>query len=275
MRASLRLESGDLILTSPFDRGLVEELKRVVPGHDRLYLPATKQWRIKYMWGTDVARLVKQHLGETIEVPRQITSSRPQRPETRLFRVEYIGSVRDREDGSLTASGFTNGGWNLILPLATLQAWFGQDSKPDEAPTLYAVLGCKPKATPEEVKKAYRLSARTWHPDVNKDPSAHEQFIKIQQAYETLSDGQKRKRYDAGLFYERDYQKRESRKNTVQKWGWQPPVRCGFITVKGQESVGRFIVEAILDWQEIKNQTGQTMVSFWPTGSENFISEWI
>ena len=61
---------------------------------------------------------------------------------------------------------------------------------------LYEVLGVGRDATPEEIKKAYRRLAREYHPDVSDDPEADHKFKEINLAYETLSDPEKRRRYD-------------------------------------------------------------------------------
>ena len=61
----------------------------------------------------------------------------------------------------------------------------------------YEVLGVARDAGLNDIKKAYRKLARKYHPDVNKDPGAEEKFKKIAEAYEVLSDSEKRKRYDA------------------------------------------------------------------------------
>jgi molecular chaperone DnaJ len=60
----------------------------------------------------------------------------------------------------------------------------------------YEVLGVTRSVTQPELKKAYRKLARQYHPDVNNDPDAGEHFKAISEAYEILSDDQKRAAYD-------------------------------------------------------------------------------
>src|SRR5918997_276037 len=61
----------------------------------------------------------------------------------------------------------------------------------------YEVLGVSKTASADEIKKAHRKLARQYHPDMNKNnPSATEKFKEVQEAYDVLSDAEKRKRYD-------------------------------------------------------------------------------
>jgi molecular chaperone DnaJ len=60
----------------------------------------------------------------------------------------------------------------------------------------YEVLGVGRSASADEIKKAFRKLARQYHPDVNKEPGAETKFKEIGEAYEVLSDEQKRAMYD-------------------------------------------------------------------------------
>ncbi len=61
----------------------------------------------------------------------------------------------------------------------------------------YKILGVSKEATTDEIKKAFRKLARKYHPDVNPgDKKAEEKFKEINEAYEVLSDSEKRKKYD-------------------------------------------------------------------------------
>jgi molecular chaperone DnaJ len=66
-------------------------------------------------------------------------------------------------------------------------------------PDYYKTLGVDKKATPEEIKKAYRKLARRYHPDRNpNDKDAEARFKEISQAHDVLGDPEKRKQYDSG-----------------------------------------------------------------------------
>ncbi|MDQ4075019.1 MAG: J domain-containing protein [Chloroflexota bacterium] len=73
----------------------------------------------------------------------------------------------------------------------------------------YKILGVDRKASQKDIKRAYRKLARQYHPDVNPgDASAQEKFKEINEAYEVLSDPEKRKKYDTLGADWRRYQQR-------------------------------------------------------------------
>ncbi|AZB44910.1 molecular chaperone DnaJ [Bacillus sp. FJAT-42376] len=60
----------------------------------------------------------------------------------------------------------------------------------------YDVLGVGKDASKEEVKRAYRKLSKKFHPDINKEADADQKFKEVKEAYEVLSDDQKRSHYD-------------------------------------------------------------------------------
>ncbi|MDF7637060.1 DnaJ C-terminal domain-containing protein [Leuconostocaceae bacterium ESL0958] len=60
----------------------------------------------------------------------------------------------------------------------------------------YERLGVDKSASQDEIKKAYRKLSKKYHPDLNHEPGAEDKYKEVQEAYETLSDPQKRQQYD-------------------------------------------------------------------------------
>ena len=60
----------------------------------------------------------------------------------------------------------------------------------------YDILGVSKNSTEDEMKKAYRKLALKYHPDKNKTPGSQEVFRKVAQAYDCLSNQEKREKYD-------------------------------------------------------------------------------
>ena len=82
----------------------------------------------------------------------------------------------------------------LFLLLATVASTVVAAAQDDD---YYKILGVPRTATQREIKKKYRSLARKLHPDFNQaDPNAKDRFQRINKAYDTLSDAEKRKTYD-------------------------------------------------------------------------------
>lgn len=84
---------------------------------------------------------------------------------------------------------------------------------------LYDILGVSRQASQEEIRSAFRRLARQYHPDVNKSPTANEEFIKIAEAYRILSDRHLRALYDQGrLVSPEEALRRELRQRMAQQY---------------------------------------------------------
>jgi chaperone protein DnaJ len=82
----------------------------------------------------------------------------------------------------------------------------------------YEVLGLTTEAPTEEIRIAYRKLAKANHPDKHKgDPAYVEKFKDIQEAYDVLSDAEKRKEYDAQLARQKSYNKKDAKKSATNK----------------------------------------------------------
>jgi len=265
---------GDFEFYSPYSPGLVADLKATLPYNDRRWDPTKKAWVVSSKHGKRLAEMVLQHLGVSIDVPY---IAKNHAATTQLLKLEYLGAAKDRGNGEPSAFGYVSGAWSTIFPLSVLRNWFepGEEARPDEMPTLYAVLGVARDAPGTGVKKAYRRAARTWHPDVCKESDAATQFRRIKEAYEILSNPAKRARYDAGLKLMASLKHNELPHTHKKHAHWKPPLRCGYILAEGHHEVGRFVVSRILQWEDILDVKGQVMVSYWPAGADHFEVKWL
>lgn len=267
--AELKAGPDGLQLFSSYNPDLVVALKSAIPASERRFDGNSKAWIVNPKHGQTVARLCREHLGITVDVPQAQIAPKAI---TRMIQLEYLGQAKDRGDGSQSAFGWIDNGWKVIFPLSVLQSWFCVDPRPGEALTLYGVLGLQRTANPDEIKAAYRRLARQWHPDVCKEPDASQQFQTIKAAYDVLSNPNQKARYEAGLRLTGNLEKDTGR--NFQQAGWRCPLRAGWLLVESVQSVGRLVVNRILKWEDITNAQGQTYVPYWPAGAKEFAVRW-
>ena len=272
--ATLTLEGGALVLRARYDQLLVNAIK-ALPAAERKYRAEDKAWLVAPEHGALVAQLVQATLGEVVAVPQVAATTQKQ---TLWLEVRYLGQTKERGNDERTAFAWVNNGWNAIFPEGVLREWFGLDpAKPDEQNTLYAVLGVKRTAAGAEIKTAFRKAARQWHPDVCKEPNAEEQFKRISEANEILSDPGKRAKYDAGLKLEASLNKTPRSQNVILEtvYGYRSPLLCGRLQVEAVEQLGRYVVAKILAWDDIKNASGKVLVVSWPKGAQQHMEAWV
>ncbi|OHT05368.1 hypothetical protein TRFO_05951 [Tritrichomonas foetus] len=81
----------------------------------------------------------------------------------------------------------------------------------------YAILGIEKRATPEQIKKAFRAKTHKFHPDRYKGPDAQKKWLQISDAYELLKDPKKRERYDKFGFIDESLQEQPKGPNRADK----------------------------------------------------------
>lgn len=267
----VRLESdgGALLVYTPWNPQFVAQLKVDIPAAERKWDAARKVWAVNPKRGKLLQTLIREHYGVTVDVPVQ-----HREPEVvlRLLDCRYIGIAKQR-GMSESAFGWSNGHWSIVFPRRVLQEWFGAETRPGESMTLYGVLGVSKDASPDEVKRAYRRAAMQWHPDRCNEPDAAAQFTAIQQAYEVLGNSKTRAKYDMGLRLTGGAMPKPDKAALAN--GYRSPLRCGLILARGREILGRFNVDAILQWEDITDKAGRVLVTSWPMGNKVPREDWI
>jgi len=256
-------QSGDsYAIKTPFSRQFIDELKRLIPPPHRSFDGDSKAWIVERSYAENcLPGIIQTCFGEAVVFPELKPVDQNQKYS---FQLDYVGIPKER-DGQVgkTALGFSKGQWRIVFDEDTLKGWFEQCQTERDLPqTLFSLLLVSEKANDQEIKSGYRRLARQWHPDVNREPEAPEMFKKISNAYQILSDPQKRARYQAGLEFERESDK-PSRYSPPRYDVFIPPLRCGLLTVTGTIQVGKLKVGQILEWLDVTNEQGQTMVSSW------------
>ena len=258
----------DVDFYSQYDPILVADLKSNIPTFGRkpvYHNNRFSHWTISKRFLAELESITGENL-DHLKTAVKTT------PSTRLFRVEYIGQIKDRGNGEMSAMGMVDDDWSIIFPESVLKKWFiGKNDSGLNISTFYTVLNVKQSASDKEIKSAWRKMIRRYHPDINKDDDASEMTIKINDAYNILRNPQKRKKYDAGL----KLQLLATRSNqpTITS-NFTIPIRCGMILCKCTQSAGRNLVDEILEWVDIV-ENGRTLVTSWCLTTNSLRREWI
>ncbi|XP_038903834.1 chaperone protein dnaJ A6, chloroplastic-like isoform X1 [Benincasa hispida] len=122
------------------------------------------------------------------------------RPSTnKISPMQYGVPSRITNIAALSSSFFSRGSFSVLFDTRSSQTLHRRRGglfvvRADN--DYYSVLGVSKNASKSEIKSAYRKLARSYHPDVNKDAGAEQKFKEISNAYEVLSDDEKRSLYD-------------------------------------------------------------------------------
>jgi DnaJ-class molecular chaperone len=112
-----------------------------------------------------------------------------------------------------------------------------------------------------KIKKGYRNLARQFHPD-NQATGEEWKFLKVKDAYDILSDPDKKKIYDAGLALEDMMSPKSRKKVRYSPFDYIPPQRCGDIFVEAEEKLGLYFVKKIMAWHQI-TKNGKILETRW------------
>lgn len=271
-RCALIADGDAISVVTPYDAGFVAQFKMMVPASDRRWDGEKKRWIVTPRHGKTLQDLCMTYFSEIPLVP-EFSSTKPV-TKSQIMDVRYIGVIKERGGDDRSAFGFYNGGWNVVFPESVLRSWFDAPQYPDEAPSLYSVLGCKRDASEDEVKSAYRRMVMQWHPDKCREPNAQEQFMAIQHAYEVLMKN--REKYDAGLALEASMRNTSNYVADAYKFsdGYRAPLRCGLIMCDGFEQLGIFNVTKIHAWEDLRDAQGRVLVVSWAKGADKFSEVW-
>jgi len=276
------------------DQTFVDELKRQIGANNRGWDPDTRSWVIS-PWALPELQSVIRRMGYQMPNFPPIRPSAPE-IEEKIYRIDYVGQCKEREDKTITALGLVYGFWSVEIPEDVLKKFFDKGGKGliTDTETHYQILGLEETATPAEIKSAYRKYARQWHPDTCSEPEAPAMFRQINESYELLFNPVMRKRYDFGLHFEREAAKRQAKIDAAQTAAprrkgrggrrrrqfnenpyYRCPLRCGLVKVKGFQTVSKFKVTEIISWDDVTDQSGHVMSSSWEIVTKSVKIRWI
>jgi len=277
-KCSITQSGNDYAVKTPYSQAFVNLLKVTVPAEHRRFDRDSKAWIVERSYAEAcLVNIVFEVFGEKPELPELKSVNQEAKYS---FQLDYVGIPKERDgQAGKTALGFSKGQWRIVFDEQVLQTYFESNQKETGEKTLFSTLLIAETATETEIKSGYRRLARQWHPDVNREPEAPEMFKKISNAYQILSDPQKRARYQAGLAFERESSREENRSYSIfDSTGERifiPPLRCGFLTVTGSVQVGRLRVSQILKWEDVQNEQGLTMVTSWNREANAIDYQWV
>lgn len=265
----ITIENGYYAVRMPYNEHLINEIKKL-PKALRSWDGNGRAWIVSPKAVDLLTAAIKRAGFELPEIPAMETAAISATVQ-KVLTVEYIGQCKDRGQKIVTALGSVHGFWSVEFPEDVLKAWFQRRLLNDNVQTFYQVLCVFETATDAEVKSAHRRLARQWHPDVCAEPEAAEKFRELTDAYEILRDPMKRRRYDAGLFFEREAKKKSEpagerdmygRRRKFDNQHFRSPLRCGLITAEGMPQ-HRFVVSRIISWDDITVDAGRIMTASW------------
>ena len=276
------------------DPVFIDVLKRLIHPKDRGWKPEHNAWLIAPSAIKTLQEVIRRANYQCPFIPA-MSYAAPAEVE-RVFRIEYIGQCKQRDDQTITALGCVGGFWSVEIPEDVLKAYFDKGGKglATDTETHYQILGLEESATPAEIKSAYRRYARQWHPDTCHEPEAQAMFRQINESYELLFNPVLRKRYDFGLHFEREATKRQAKIDAAQPVApkrkgrggrrrrqfnenpyYRCPLRCGLVTVKGVQTISKFKVSEIISWDDVTDQSGHVMSSSWESRTKSVKIRWI
>lgn len=271
-RCQVSLTSGALRVQTPYNPDFVAAIKGM-PRAARTYEPDSKVWLVDPIYHRQVREWIQRFYGEDIGDPPGLNDLQT-KPTTRILDVWYLGRTRDTGGDELEATGMNQARqWVYVFPERVLREWFEGFADTGTATTLYGILSIGRVADGDEIKSAYRRMVRQWHPDVCHEQNAAEMFKRIQNAFEILSNSDKRARYDAGLVLTATVDRAREGGNHKAAAGYRSSLRCGYIMAEGVERVGRFVVSKIIAWEDICSERG-VLITSWSMDRNEVIETW-
>lgn len=272
---TITIENGYYAVRFPFDDNLRETMKAMIHKSLRSWDGEKRAWIVSPKAIDLLITAITRSGYEAPDVPAFEAAAAIVATIQKTLTVEYIGQCKER-DGVISALGSVKGYWSVEFPEQVLKDWFERRLSKDGLQTFYQVLCVFETASDQEITSAYRRLSRQWHPDVcqNEEDDPGAMFRKLTDAYQILREPQKRKRYDAGLFFEREARKKPESEMSLNYGGmffkrkfasqhFLPPLRCGLITAEGTQRLSRFNVSKITAWDDITDGAGRVMTASW------------